>query len=91
MPWLGIRNPLSPLRRRDTVIWMSAKQIATATVVVLTIVALAALGYLLLDILLLVFLGIVVAAALQPWHAKLCRWGVRKGAAVLLIYLLFLG
>jgi predicted PurR-regulated permease PerM len=70
---------------------MSAKQIATATVVVLAIVALAALGYLLLDILLLVFLGIVVAAALQPWHAKLCRWGVPKGAAVLLIYSLFLG
>jgi predicted PurR-regulated permease PerM len=70
---------------------MSARQIATATVVVLAIVALAAVGYLLLDILLVVFLGIVVAAALQPWHAKLCRWGVPKGAAVLLIYLLFLG
>ena len=69
---------------------MSAKEIATATVVVLAIVALAALGYLLLDILLLIFVGIVVAAALQPWHVRLCRFGVPKGAAVLLIYLLFL-
>jgi predicted PurR-regulated permease PerM len=69
---------------------MSTRQIAAATVVVLAIVALAAVGYLLIDILLLVFLGIVVAAALQPWHVRLCRWGVPKGAAVLLIYLLFL-
>jgi predicted PurR-regulated permease PerM len=70
---------------------MSTREIATATVVVLAIVALAALAYLLIDILLLVFLGIVVAAALQPWHVRLCRFGVPKGAAVLLIYLLFVG
>jgi predicted PurR-regulated permease PerM len=68
---------------------MSTKQVATTTVMVLAIVALAALCYLLIDILLLVFLGIVVAAALQPWHVRLCGLGVPKGAAVLLIYLLF--
>jgi len=68
------------------------RQIAAATAVVIGMVATAALAYLLLDILLLLFIGIVVAAALQPWHVMLCRWGVPKGFAVLLIYLcLFIG
>ena len=65
------------------------RRIAAATAVVIGMVAVAALAYLLLDILLLLFIGIVVAAALQPWHVMLCRWGVPKGLAVLLIYLLF--
>lgn len=46
----------------------------------------AALLYLLLDVLLLLFLGVMVAATLQPWHVRLCGWGVPKGVAVLLIY-----
>jgi len=50
----------------------------------------AALVYLLLDIFLLLFLGIVVAATLQPWHVRLCRWGIPKALAVLLIYFLLL-
>jgi len=66
--------------------------IATATAVVIGMVATAAVAYLLLDIVLLLFIGIVVAAALQPWHVVLCRWGIPKGLAVLLIYLcLFIG
>jgi predicted PurR-regulated permease PerM len=69
---------------------MNLKQVAKATAVALGIVALAVLVYFLLDILLLFFLGIVVAAALQPWHTRLCRWGVPKGPAVLLIYAWFL-
>ena len=64
--------------------------VAAATAVAIGTVATAALVYLLLDVFLLLFLGIVVAAALQPWHVMLCRWGVPKGLAVLLIYLLFL-
>ena len=36
------------------------------------------------------FLGIVVAAALQPRHVRLCGLGVPKGLAVLLIYLFFI-
>jgi len=36
-------------------------------------VATAALAYLLLDILLLLFIGVVVAAALQPWHVPRSR------------------
>lgn len=63
---------------------------AAYTGVVIGMVASAAVAYLLLDILLLLFIGIVVAAALQPWHAVLCRWGVPKGVAVLLIYLFLL-
>jgi predicted PurR-regulated permease PerM len=66
------------------------RPVVTATAVVLGMVATAAVAYLLIDILLLFFIGIVVAAALQPWHAVLCRWGVPKGLAVLLIYLLLL-
>ncbi len=66
------------------------RQVGAATAVVVGIIGLAVVGYLLIDILLLLFLGIVLAAALQPWHVKLCRWGVPKGLAVLLIYLLFL-
>jgi predicted PurR-regulated permease PerM len=66
------------------------RPIAAATAVVIGMVAAAAVAYLLLDILLLLFIGIVVAAALQPWHVVLCRWGVPKGLAVLLIYLFLL-
>jgi predicted PurR-regulated permease PerM len=63
------------------------RSIAVATALVLGMVATAAVAYLLLDIILLLFLGIVVAAALQPWHVVLCGWGVPKGLSVLLIYL----
>lgn len=66
------------------------RQIAAATAIVIGMVATAALAYLLLDILLLLFIGIVVAAALRPLHVTLCRWGVPKGLAVLLIYLCLL-
>ena len=54
-----------------------------------TAVALAALAYRLIDVFLLLFIGIAAAAALQPSHVKLCRWGVPKALAVLLIYLVF--
>jgi predicted PurR-regulated permease PerM len=50
----------------------------------------ALLLYYLLDLLLILFLGIVVATALQPAHVRLSRWGVPKGLAVLLIYFFFL-
>ena len=62
-----------------------------ARVFALAIAMLAAawLLYQLLDVVLLVFLGITLAAALQPWHTKLCGLGVPRGPAVLLIYLLF--
>src|SRR5262249_58850693 len=43
----------------------------------------------LLDVVLLVFPGVTLAAALQPWHSRLCDQGVPRGLAVLLIYLLF--
>ena len=66
------------------------RMVAVATAVVIAMLAAAAVAYLLLDILLLLFIGIVVAAALQPWHVALGRWGVPKGLAVLLIYLLLL-
>ena len=66
------------------------RQIAAATAIVIGMVATAAVAYLLLDILLLLFIGIVVASALQPWHVMLCRRGVPKGLAVLLIYLFLL-
>jgi predicted PurR-regulated permease PerM len=55
----------------------------------LAMVAGAWLLYQLLDVVLLVFLGVTLAAALQPWHTRLCRLGVPRGLAVLLIYLLF--
>ena len=45
--------------------------------------------YQLLDVVILVFLGVTLAAALQPWHTRLCQLGVPRGVAVLLIYLLF--
>jgi predicted PurR-regulated permease PerM len=64
--------------------------VAAATALVLAMVAAAGVLYQLLDVVMLFFLGIVVAAALQPWHLVLCRWGVPKGLAVLLIYLLLL-
>jgi predicted PurR-regulated permease PerM len=66
------------------------RRVAAATAVAIGTVAVAALVYRLLDIFLLLFLGIVVAATLQPWHVRLCRWGIPKELAVLLIYLLLL-
>jgi predicted PurR-regulated permease PerM len=63
---------------------------AAVIALAMVMVAAAALLYVLIDILLILFLGIVVAAALQPGHVWLSRWGVPKGLAVLLIYLLFL-
>ena len=66
------------------------RPIAVATAVVIGMVVTAAVAYLLIDIILLLFIGIVVAAALRPWHVVLCRWGVPKGLAVLLIYLFLL-
>jgi predicted PurR-regulated permease PerM len=50
-------------------------------------VAGALLLWRLADVVLLLFLAIVVAAALQPWHAALQRLGVPRGAAILLLYL----
>src|SRR5262249_49801375 len=52
-------------------------------------VAAAWLVYCLLDVVLLGFVGVTVAAALQPWHTKLCQVGVPRGLAVILIYLFF--
>ena len=64
---------------------------ATAVIAVaIGLIGVAALLYFLLDILLIFFLGIVVAAALQPAHLWLAEWGVPKGLAVLLIYFVFL-
>jgi predicted PurR-regulated permease PerM len=62
---------------------------AALTVLVVSIVVAVFLLYYLIDIVILLFLGIVVAAAVQPWHERLCRLGMSKGLAVLLIYLLF--
>jgi predicted PurR-regulated permease PerM len=55
----------------------------------IAMIAGAWLLYEMLDVVLLVFLGIILAAALQPWHTQLCQVGVPRGFAVLLIYLLF--
>jgi len=66
------------------------KSVASTTAVVVGTVALCALAYRLIDVVLLLFIGIATSAALQPLHMKLCRWGLSKGLAVLLIYLLFL-
>jgi predicted PurR-regulated permease PerM len=68
-----------PLRRAAAVIALAIGMIAVA-----------ALLYALVDVLIAFFLGIVVAAALQPWHRRLGELGVPRGAAVLLIYLLIL-
>lgn len=67
-----------------------AKQVAVSTAVVLGMVAAAGFAYLLLDIILLFFIGIVVATALRPLHDRLCDYGVPRGVAVLLLYLVLL-
>ena len=66
------------------------KSVASTTAVVVGTVALFALAYRLIDVVLLLFIGVATSAALQPLHMKLCRWGLSKGLAVLLIYFLFL-
>lgn len=62
---------------------------AAVTVLVVSIIGAAFLLYYLIDIVILLFLGIVVAAAVQPGHVRLCRLGLPKGLSVFLIYLLF--
>ena len=69
---------------------LDLRNAAALMVLALGMIGLAALCYALIDLLVVFFLGIVVAAALQPGHVRLCRLGVPKGVAVLLIYLLFL-
>ncbi|MGH7962292.1 MAG: AI-2E family transporter [Candidatus Binatia bacterium] len=64
-------------------------QAAILIALAIGMVGAAMLLYYLIDILLIFFLGLVVAAALQPWHVRLCNVGVPRGIAVLLIYLLF--
>lgn len=67
----------------------SLARIAAGVAVAIMMLAIAYVLYLLLDVVMLVFLGVVLASALQPWHALLGRVGVPRGPAVLLIYLLF--
>jgi len=55
----------------------------------IAMVAGALLLWQLVDVVVLAFLGVTLAAALQSWHGTLCRMGVPRAAAVLLIYLLF--
>ena len=61
-----------------------------AAAVIIGMGTLAILLYQLIDIFLMLFVGILIAAALQPWHVKLCGWGVPKAVAVLVIYVAFL-
>lgn len=67
--------------------WLARVAVVIALAIVMG--ACAWLLYRLLDVVILVFLGVVLASALQPWHAFLKRFGVPRGPAVLLIYLLF--
>ena len=64
--------------------------VATVIALAIGMIALAVLLYALIDILLVLFLGIIVAATLQPGHQWLARWGVPKALAVLLFYGVFL-
>ena len=64
--------------------------VAAVITLAIGLVALAALLYVIIDILLVLFLGIIVAATLQPGHQWLARWGVPKALAVLLFYGVFL-
>ncbi len=66
------------------------RSIAAIIALALTMIGGALILYYLLDLLLIFFLGIVMAAALQPAHLWLARWGVPKAVAVLSIYALFL-
>jgi predicted PurR-regulated permease PerM len=56
----------------------------------LSMVGGALILYYLIDLLLIFFLGVIVATALQPAHLCLARWGIPKGLAVLFIYFHFL-
>src|SRR5262249_45927924 len=68
---------------------LELRRIVLTSAVVIGTAALAFLLYRLIDIFFMVFVGIVIAAAGQPWHVKLCRCGVPKALAVLLIYFVF--
>src|SRR5690349_14115787 len=64
--------------------------VAVVTAVALGVVGLAFVAYQLIDILLVLFLRIVVAAAFPPLQVKPAHLGLPKGAALLFIYVLFL-
>ncbi len=77
---------VAPDRQPPSLAWA-----ATVIAMAIAMGAAAWVLYQLLDVVLLVFLGIVLASAVQPWHVQLGRVGVPRGLSVLLIYLLFGG
>src|SRR5437867_3446500 len=70
---------------------MSARQVAIATLVILGIVLLAYVLWLTLDVLLLVFIGILVASAIEPLVDRLRRGPFSRGQGVLVVYTLIVG
>jgi predicted PurR-regulated permease PerM len=73
----------------EIVLKSDLRRTAAVTAVVIGMIGAVYLLHALIDIVIVFFLGIVAACALQPWHSRLCRVGVPKGLAVLLIYLAF--
>jgi predicted PurR-regulated permease PerM len=73
----------------EVVLKSDLRRAAAVTAVVIGMVGAVYLLHALIDVVIVFFLGIVAACALQPWHSTLCRIGVPKGLAVLLIYLAF--
>jgi len=66
------------------------RYVAAVIALAIAMVAFAVLLYSLINILLVLFLGIIVAATLQPGHQWLAQWGVPKALAVLVFYAVFL-
>jgi predicted PurR-regulated permease PerM len=67
----------------------TAKRVAVATLVVLGIVVLALALWKLKLVIALIFLGLIIAAAMRPGIESLRRWGVPRPAGLLLHYLVF--
>jgi predicted PurR-regulated permease PerM len=65
----------------------TAKRVAVATLVVLGIVALALALWKLKLVIALIFLGLIIAAAMRPGIEALRRWGIPRPAGLLLHYL----
>ncbi len=83
-------QPPTPLQRAPGEC-MSARQVAIATIVILGILFLAYLLYSAQEVLILLFLGILVASAIEPLVERLRRGPFSRGQGVLVVYTMIVG
>jgi len=84
-----MRLPLSPGGEKSLVMAETAKRVALGTLIVIALVAVTLALWKLKLVIALVFLGVILAAAMRPGIDALARRGIPRGAGLALHYLVF--